>query len=165
VINQAENQLTRASPAPAPLTRQPVGIAGAGDGEAGDRHGRAAQPVGVHGLDAVRHRRPRPRRRGGRDGDGMGLGIVTVGGAAFKGGAAREHGGSGWIGGVASGPGREEGDPVAGRGRHCRRRAARARVLRLLAGFAVAHAHTRRDRRQRSRGVAIFPSFQFSPAR
>lgn len=127
-----------------------MGIAGAGDGEAGDRHGRAAQPVNVHRLDAVHHRPP--RWRGGRDGDGVGFGAVTVGGgAAFQGegGAAGGRGG----GGVASGPGREEGEPEAGRGRHCRRRAARARVIQLLAGFAVAHT---RDERQRSQGVEIF---------
>lgn len=94
-----------------------MGIAGAGDGEAGHRRGRAAQTVNVHRIDAVRHRPP--RRRGG--GDGVGVGFVTVGGAALEGVAAVGRGGGGRARGADSGPGREQGDPEAGRGRHCRR--------------------------------------------
>ena len=132
---------------PARLTRQPVGIAGARDGEAGDGRGRAAQPVGIHRLNAVRHRRPRWRDRGDGDGIGAGDGAVAVGGAAFQGGAVGRRVGGGRVGGAGRGSSREKGEPEAGRGRHCRRRAARAGVWCLL------RSNSRDERRRGSRGV------------
>ena len=121
-----------------------MGIAGARDGEAGDGRGRAAQPVGVHRLNAVR-----PRRRDRRDGGGVGAGAgaVAVGGDAFQGGAAGGPVGGGRVGGAGRGSSREKGEPEAGRGRHCRRRAARAGVWCLL------RSNSRDERRRGSRGV------------
>jgi len=126
--------------------RQPIGIAGAGDGGGGDRRGRPTQPVDVHRLDA------------GRDGDVIGVGVVTVGGAAFERKAARgrERGGGG---GGGAGSGGEEGEPEAGRGRHCRRRPKRAGVLWFPTTCSAVHTRREDAEQRRADFSAVVSAF------